>query len=114
MSFLEELDGLVTGLGLPVETGVFSKKAPDEYMVITPLADTFGFHADNRPQCDTQEARLSLYAKGNYLRRKSEVVRALLVADFTITARQYIGHEADTGFHHYAIDVAKNFEIQEV
>jgi hypothetical protein len=114
MSFLEELNSLITGLGLPVETGVFSKKAPDEYMVITPLADSFGFHADNRPQCETQEARLSLYTKGNYLRRRNELVRALLAADFTVTARQYIGYEADTGFHHYAIDVAQHYELQEV
>ena len=113
MSFLEEINGLITGLGLPVETGVFSGKAPDEYMVITPLADVFELHADNRPQSETQEARLSLYSKGNYLRRKNEVVRALLAADFTITARLYVGHEADTGYHHYAIDVAKNYDLQE-
>jgi hypothetical protein len=113
MSFLEELNALLAGLPIPVETGVFSGKAPDEYMVITPLVDTFGLHADNHPQTETQEARLSLFSKGNYLRRKNEVARALLAADFTITARQYVGHEADTGFHHYAIDVAKNYELQE-
>jgi hypothetical protein len=113
MSFLEELNGLITGLGLPVETGVFSGKAPDEYMVITPLADTFGLHADNRPQNETREARLSLFSKANYLRRTNAVTRALLAADFTITARRYIGHEANTGYHHYAMDAAKNFELQE-
>ena len=113
MSFLEEINSLITGLKIPVETGVFSGKAPDEYVVITPLADTFELHADNRPQSETQEARLSLFSKGNYLRRKNEIVRALLAADFTITARLYVGHESDTGYHHYAIDVAKNYELQE-
>jgi len=113
MSFYEELTALITGLSIPVETGVFSGKAPDEYVVITPLADTFPVHADNRPQCETQEARLSLFVKGNYLRRKNEITRALLAADFTITARMYVGHEDDTGYHSYAIDVAKTYEFEE-
>jgi hypothetical protein len=65
VTFLQELTAIITGLGLPVETGVFSGKAPPEYVGITPLADTFALHADNRPQQETQEARLSLYAQGN-------------------------------------------------
>jgi len=113
MSFLEELNALLSGLGLSVETGVFSEKAPDEYIVITPMADTFELHADNRPQFETQEARLSLFSKGNYIKRKNAVVRALLAADFTITSRLYVGHEDDTGYHHYAVDVAKNYELED-
>ena len=113
MSFLEELNTLLSGLGLSVETGVFSDKAPDEYIVITPLADTFDLHADNRPQFETQEARLSLFSKGNYIRRKNKIVRTLLAEDFTITSRLYVGHEDDTGYHHYAIDVAKNYDLEE-
>jgi len=113
MSFLEELNNLLSGLGLSIETGVFSGKAPDEYIVITPMADTFGLHADNSPQNETQEARLSLFSKGNYLNRKNSVARTLLAADFTITSRLYVGHEDDTGYHHYAIDVAKNYELEE-
>ena len=113
MTFLEELDTLITGLGLPVETGVFSGKAPEEYVVVTPLADVFELHADNCPQFETQEARLSLFSKGNYIKRKNMIVRALLAAEFTITARLYVGHEDDTGYHSYAIDVAKNYEFQE-
>ena len=113
MSVLTELNTLLTGLSIPVETGVFSGKAPDEYIVITPLADTYPVHADNQPQFEAQEARLSLFSKGNYLQRKNQTVRALLAADFTITSRMYIGREDDTGYHHYAIDVAKNYELEE-
>ena len=113
MNILAELNTLLAGI-LPVETGVFSGKAPDEYVVITPMADTFPVHADNRPQCETQEARLSLFSKGNYLQRKRQTVSALLGADFTITSRLYVGHEDDTGYHHYAIDVAKNYELEEI
>ena len=102
-----------------MEIGVFSEKAPDEYIIITPLADTFELHADNRPQYETQEARLSLFSKKNYLLRKNAVVRTLLAADFTITERLYVGHEDDTGYHHYAIDcrkcydVAPNYELED-
>ena len=113
MTFLEELNYLLTGLGLSVETGVFSDTAPDEYIVITPMDDVFGFHADDTPQFDTQEARLSLFSKGNYIKRKNAVVKALLAAGFTITARTYVGHEDDTGYNHFAIDVAKNYELED-
>ena len=112
MSFLEELTHIVDGCGLPVETGVFSETAPDAYVVITPMADIFGPYADNQPQAETQEARLSLYMKGNYIAQKNSIVRALLGAGFTITNRRFIEREDDTGFFHYAIDVAKNYEME--
>lgn len=112
MSILSELNAVLTPI-LSVETGVFSGKAPDEYIVITPMADIFELHADNRPGFDTQEARLSLFSKGNYLRRKMQIVSALLAAGITVTARLYVGHEDDTGYHHYAIDVAKTYETED-
>ena len=107
MSILAELGALVTGLGLPVETGVFSGKAPDEYVVITPLVEAFALHADNRPEYETQEVRLSLYCKGNYLARKRQIVKALLLAGFTITDRRYLGREDDSGYHHFMADAQK-------
>ena len=93
--------------------GVFSYKAPDEYVVLTPLSDTFEVHADNRPGFEVQEVRISLFSKGNYRLPKKQIVTALLNADFTITERRYIEHEDDTGYHHYAIDVAKNYGLEE-
>ena len=113
MSLLSEIKAVVTGCGLPVETGVFSDGPPEEYVVITPLADTYELHADNLPEFETQEARLSLFTKGNYLKRKGQLTKALFTADFLITDRRYIGHEDDTGFHHYAIDVAKLYRLEE-
>ena len=113
MSILSELNTLISEVGLPIETGVFSEAAPDEYVVITPLADSYELHADNAPGFETQEARLSLFSKGNYMKRKRQLSKALLSADFTITDRRYIAHEDDTGYHHYAIDVAKLYEMKE-
>lgn len=113
MNILQELTALITGLGLAVETGVFSGEAPSEYAVITPLTDSFELFGDNRPEYETQEARLSLYSKGNYIALKNSVLHTLLAADFTITDRQYIAHEDDTGYHHYAIDTAKLYAWEE-
>ena len=113
MSLLSELKTVIEAVGLPVETGVFSDEPPDEYVVVTPLADTYELHADNLPEYETQEARLSLFSKGNYTAIKDTLVRALLGADFCITDRRYIDHEDDTGYHHYAIDVAKTYETEE-
>lgn len=112
MSLLEELNALLSPL-VPVETGVFTKSAPDRYAVITPLADTFGLYTDDSPRHETQDARVSLFDKGSYTAIKNQVVRALLNAEITITDRRYVGHEDDTGYYHYAIDVAQNYELEE-
>jgi len=112
MSILSELNTLISPL-LSVETGVFSGVPPNEYVVLTPLADTFAVFGDNKPLADINEVRVSLFSKNNYLQRKNQLVRILLQADFVITDRRYIGHEDDTGYHHYAIDVAKYYELEE-
>ena len=112
MNLLSELNTLLAGCGISVETGIFSDKAPDSYLVITPLTETFELHADNTPSCETQEARLSLFTKGSYTKLKNALVRALLGADMYITDRRYIGFETDTGYHHYAIDVAQIYELE--
>jgi len=114
MSILSELNTLLGTLGIAVETGVFQEKALDEYMVITPLADTFALHADDRPHQEIQEARLSLFSKNNYQQRKNRIVRSLLENEFTVTDRRYIGHEDDTNYHHYVIDVAKIYDLEEI
>ena len=66
MSLLSDLQTIAKHCGVPLETGVFSGKAPDTYLVVTPLSDNFELHADNAPGCETQEARLSLFTKGSY------------------------------------------------
>lgn len=109
MSLLAEVKAIIETCKIPVETGVFSGLSPDTYAVLTPLADSFNLHADNKPTMDVQEVRLSLFCKENYLKIKNRLVKAILNADMTITDRRYIGHEDDTGYHHYAIDVAKSY-----
>jgi hypothetical protein len=113
MNILSEVNTLIEPTGIPLETGVFKGKPPDEYLVLTPLNDTFEVFGDNRPGFEVQELRLSLFSKNNYINRKSQLVRLLLQADFVISDRRYLGHEDDTGFHHYAIDVAKEYPVEE-
>lgn len=112
MSMLTELNTMLAPI-LPVETGVFSGVPPDAYLVLTPMVDSFALFGDNAPLIEVSEVRISLFSKGNYIKRKNHVTAALLVSDFTITARRYIGHEGDTGYHHYAIDVAKEYITEE-
>jgi hypothetical protein len=106
---LEELNTIVTSAGLPVETGVFSKAAPDAYVVITPISEHFELFADNAPGMNIEEVRLSLFSMGNYVVKKNLLVRMLLSAGFLVTERRYIELEEDTGYHHFAIDVAKEY-----
>lgn len=44
---------------------------------------------------------------------KNAVTNALLAAEMTVTERQYLGFETDTGYHHYNIDVANYYEMEE-
>ena len=113
MSMLEELNTIVESAGLPVETGVFSATAPDEYVVITPISEHFELFSDNAPSMNIEEARLSLFSMGNYVVKKNLLVRMLLSAGFLVTERRYIGLEEDTGYHHFAIDVAKEYLEEE-
>nr|DAY99190.1 MAG TPA: Protein of unknown function (DUF806) [Caudoviricetes sp.] len=113
MSLLSELKDIAENCGVKVETGMFSDTPPDEYIVLTPLADSFEMHCDNLPEYEIQEVRISIFSKGNYTALKYMLVTALLKADITITDRRYIGHEDDTGYHHYAVDTAKSYEMEE-
>lgn len=113
MSLLSELKGIAENFGVKVETGVFSGTPPDEYIVLTPLADSFEMHCDNMPEYEIQEVRISIFSKGNYTALKYKFVTTLLKADITITDRRYIGHEDDTGYHHYAVDTAKSYIMEE-
>jgi len=110
-NILSELNALLKEFA-PVETGVFSGEAPDEYFVVTPLSDTFELHADNQPEYETQEARISIFSKSNYIVLKNNVVMALLAADFTITARRYIGRGDDSGYFHYIIDASGIYPLE--
>lgn len=114
MSLLSQLTALLDSLEIAVETGVFQGQAPSAYVVITPLSDTFEGVADDSPHYETQEARLSLFCKGNYQQCKNRIVKSLLVAEIGITDRRYLGYEEDTQYHHYAIDVVKAFDLKEV
>ena len=70
MSLLTELNTIAGNVGIAVETGVFSGTAPTEYLVLTPLSDSFDVHADNHPGVDVQEVRISLFTKGSYLEQR--------------------------------------------
>lgn len=113
MNILEELHELLYALGIPLETGVFKSKAPDTYIVLIPLADTFPLNADDMPLTDVQEVRITLFSKGNYIKLKKRITDKLLSRFFCITSRNYNGFDTGAGYHQYTIDVAKNYELTE-
>ena len=100
-------------LDLPSETGAFTDTPPDEYVVVTPMGDAFEVYADDVPLAEIQEVRVSLFSRKNYLELKNRIVQKLIQSGFTITDRRYIGREDDTGYHHIAIDVTKEYEYKE-
>lgn len=113
MSLLKELNLILNTLQIPVETGVFSKVPPEEYIVLTQIQDRLAFFADNEPMFEVTEVRLSLFTRKNYMKRKKEISYLLKASGITISDRQYIGFENDTKYHHYVIDVLKEYEMEE-
>jgi hypothetical protein len=113
MNILSEVKTLLETLNIPIETGAFTGEAPNEYIVLVPLADSFPLNADDEPQTDKQELRISIFTKGNYIKLKNSITGRLITHFFYITDRRYNGYETDTGYHQYIIDVAKTYDIEE-
>jgi hypothetical protein len=111
VSLLAELNSILEAANLPVETGIFSGTPPDKYAVLTPLYDSFPLSADDRPLFETQEVRVSLYTKMNYLSLKKTLTKAFLDGGITITERRYLG--IDTGYHQYFFDTEKVFILED-
>lgn len=110
MSILAELKTITEELGIPVETGAFTEAAPSVYAVLTPILDSFSFYGDDAPLAEICEVRISLYSNENYVSLVRTLVKSLLRSDFSVTDRRYIGYETETGYHHFAVDVAKSYE----
>jgi hypothetical protein len=108
---LTELSALLSVFA-PVETGIFRDDAPESYIVLTPLTDSFELFCDNFPEYETQEARISIYSKTNYLKLKNRITKALLNSGFTIALRQFVGFETETGYFHFTIDAQKIYKTE--
>ena len=114
MTILAEINTLLSEMSIQAETGKLSDKALDEYVVLVPISDNFSFFCDDMPKYETSEVRLSICTKGYYIIFKNKIVKGLLDKIFTITDKRYVEYENDTGYHHYNIDVAKYYEMEEM
>ena len=108
-NILSELTLIFEELKIPIETGIMNGRPLDTYAVLIPMSERFEVFADNKPQIETQEVRISLFTRENYIKIKNQLVRSLIRAGFTILERQYVDYENDTKYHHYAIDVEKEY-----
>lgn len=107
MSLLADLTAVCKKLKLPVATVLYTESpAPDTFAVLTPLDEVFRLYRDNKPGIDVEEVRLSLFCKNNYRTLAQRITDACFDAGLTVTARRYVGHEDDTSYHHWAIDLA--------
>jgi hypothetical protein len=113
MSILSETKAIIESLNIPVETGVFKNIAPETYIVLVPLADSYPLSADDKPEVDYQELRISLFSKGNYMRVKNEIVKKLIDNSFYVTERRFNGFDTGSGYYQYSIDIAKNYLFKE-
>lgn len=114
MTILAEINTLLSEMSIQAETGKLSDKALDEYVVLVPISDNFSFFCDDMPKYETSEVRLSIFTKENYIKFKNKIVKGLLDKNFIITDKRYVEYENDTGYHHYNIDVAKYYEMEEM
>ena len=114
MTVLSELNTLLSDMSIQTETAKLSDKVLDEYVVLVPISDNFSLFCDDKPKYETSEVRLSIFTKGNYMQLKKKIVKGLLNNNFTITDKRYVEYENDNGFHHYNIDVAKYYEMEEM
>lgn len=96
MMLLEKLISLFSQLDVPIETGIFSGQAPEQYIVLIPVTSTYELYADNLPKQDIEEVRISIYSKSNYLSIKRNLEKLLLVNGLTITERRYNGYEKES------------------
>lgn len=114
MSLLSDLKTIINALDIPVETGIFSGEAPNEYIVLVPIYDDFELYADDFPEQDVQSVRLSLFTKNNYTRTKKALLKAILAAGISVSSRQYIGFETDTKYYHYNIDIENSYDTEDL
>ena len=109
---LERITDVCDSLAFPVRVGVFTPTPlPPVFIVLTPLGDALELFSDNKPSIQIEEVRISIFVAGNYLPVRDLLTRALLEAGVTITARTYVGREAESDFHHYVIDTAAYQEV---
>lgn len=107
LPLLEQVTCIAGEQNLPSATGVWANSpAPASYLVLTPIADVLDIYGDNAPSVEVEHARANLYTHTNYLKLRDRLTAAFLNAGITIEARVYVGFEADTGYHHYAFDLA--------
>ena len=113
MSLLNELTILLKSLGINAWVGGFPEVPPVLYAVLVPILDEYPLEGDGVPLDEVQHVRISIYSKGKYQESKNKVSAAVIAADMCITGRHYAGFEDATGYHNYAIDVAKSYFMED-
>jgi hypothetical protein len=109
MTFLEELNTILTAIDVPLGFGVFPEHAGSQFIVYYPMDDQTALSADDdQTLIERHEARIGIYVRNaDYEPLKNTVKAALIQKDFTVTSSRYVDFENSTGYHHYNIDAFK-------
>ena len=65
MNALSEIGEILTAAKIAWQTGAYTDSAPDSYVALVPLSDTFDIIADNRPQFDVQAEQKKILHRKN-------------------------------------------------
>lgn len=91
------------------ETGAFNRLADSEdYIAVIPQ-ETLIQYADDFPQREIQNARITIYAAADWQAAEYAIVRACIAAGLYVTARTYGGWSDEDKRHAYNIDVAQSY-----
>lgn len=113
MSLLADLKLIIDSFGIPIETGVFKDKAPDKYIVLVPIGDELVLNADDKPQAEIQNVRITFYSKSNYVSDKNKIIKKLISDYYCVSDSRYGGFDTSTGYHQYHIDVEKEYLLED-
>jgi len=101
---LETIGAALSPLSLPHGEGVFQGSPAVDHYVLVPDYDQ-GYEADNDDLFTDEAANIEFYIGGDY-RPLVKLARAYLkAAGLSVMDGQYVGYDAETKKHHYALTV---------
>lgn len=84
---------------------------PEEYIVYNPELEEAALFADNQDREWVQHMQVHYFTKGNYIKKRGDIRRALREAGFLVTDITTL-HEKDSGYHHlcFSCSIEENME----
>lgn len=87
------------------------ERPPDDYIVYNPEIEEGALYADDQDQEWMQHMQVHLFIKGNYLKKRNAIRKALREAEFIVTDITTL-YEKDSGYNHlcFSCSTEENME----